>query len=170
MSSGFITESEISEIRKRRQEEWDSVRKADDPLGQYTWRFLFFYYDCGKFLERPEEPYDCRSLFERLQEQKQKKELEYEEAHKLSMYLLTYMHKIFSCMSCYFLIFIWFILQELMLCLQIFICTCGSKEFPGYHTIQTFFNLFSLMINSLFLKSSFKMTRLIIKCYTSSLN
>lgn len=36
MSSGFITETEISEIRKRRQEEWDKVRKADDPLGQYT--------------------------------------------------------------------------------------------------------------------------------------
>lgn len=32
----------------------------------------------------PEEPYDSRSLFERLQEQKQKKEFEYEEAHKLS--------------------------------------------------------------------------------------
>jgi hypothetical protein len=33
---------------------------------------------------RPEEPYDHRSLYERLQEQKQKKDLEYEEAHKLS--------------------------------------------------------------------------------------
>lgn len=36
------------------------------------------------YIERPEEPYDNRSLFERLQEQKQKKDLEYEEAHKLS--------------------------------------------------------------------------------------
>lgn len=34
--------------------------------------------------EAPEEEYDSRSLFERLQEQKQKKDLEYEEAHKLS--------------------------------------------------------------------------------------
>lgn len=33
MSSGFITESEINEARRRRQEEWDRVRKADDPLG-----------------------------------------------------------------------------------------------------------------------------------------
>ncbi|XP_018571248.1 protein FAM192A [Anoplophora glabripennis] len=65
MSSGFITESEAAEIRKRRQEEWEKVRKTDDPL------------------ERPEEPYDPRSLYERLQEQKQKKDLEYEEAHKL---------------------------------------------------------------------------------------
>ncbi|CAG9862109.1 unnamed protein product [Phyllotreta striolata] len=65
MSSGFITESEVAEIRKRRQEEWEKVRKADDPI------------------IRPEEPSDNRSLFERLQEQKQKKDLEYEEAHKL---------------------------------------------------------------------------------------
>lgn len=35
-------------------------------------------------LERPEEPFDSRSLYDRLQEQKQKKDLEYEEAHKLS--------------------------------------------------------------------------------------
>ncbi|CAH1107630.1 unnamed protein product [Psylliodes chrysocephalus] len=65
MSSGFITESEAAEIRKRRQEEWETVRNADDPL------------------VKPEEPYDNRSLFEKLQEQKQKKDLEYEEAHKL---------------------------------------------------------------------------------------
>nr|CAH7737971.1 unnamed protein product [Callosobruchus chinensis] len=65
MSSGFITESEAAEVRKRRQEEWERVRKADDPI------------------ERPEEPYDARSLYERLQEQKQKRELEYEESHKL---------------------------------------------------------------------------------------
>lgn len=65
MSSGFVTESEIVEARKKRQEEWEKVRKPSDPI------------------EMPEEPYDSRSLFDRLQEQKQKKELEYEEAHKL---------------------------------------------------------------------------------------
>ncbi|XP_056639342.1 PSME3-interacting protein isoform X1 [Diorhabda sublineata] len=65
MSSGFITESEVLEIRKRRQEEWEKVRQPNDAL------------------ERPEEPYDNRSLFDKLQEQKQKKDLEYEEAHKL---------------------------------------------------------------------------------------
>jgi len=65
MSSGFITEAEAAEARQKRQEEWDRVRKPEDPL------------------ERPEEPYDHRSLYERLQEQKQKKDLEYEEAHKL---------------------------------------------------------------------------------------
>lgn len=65
MSSGFITESEALEKRKRRQEEWEKVRQPNDAL------------------ERPEEPYDNRSLFDKLQEQKQKKDLEYEEAHKL---------------------------------------------------------------------------------------
>ena len=34
--------------------------------------------------EPPEEKYDPRSLFDRLQEQKNTKDMEYEEAHKLS--------------------------------------------------------------------------------------
>lgn len=33
MSSGFISEAEILENRKLRQEEWDRVRTADQPLG-----------------------------------------------------------------------------------------------------------------------------------------
>ncbi|CAD7089533.1 unnamed protein product [Hermetia illucens] len=65
MSTGFITETEIAEARKKRQEEWEKVRTPDQPL------------------ELPEEPYDSRSLYERLKEQKMKKDLEYEEAHKL---------------------------------------------------------------------------------------
>lgn len=65
MSSGFISEAEITEQRKTRQEEWERVRSADQPL------------------EAPEEPYDPRSLYERLQEQKGKRDMEYEEAHKL---------------------------------------------------------------------------------------
>lgn len=75
MSSGFVTESEAAEARKRRQEEWERVRQPDDPM------------------ERPEEPYDGRSLYERLKEQKTKKDMEYEEAHKLSEYLLI-LHEI----------------------------------------------------------------------------
>lgn len=65
MSSGFISEAEIAEQRRIRQEEWDRVRTADQPL------------------EPPEESYDPRSLYERLQEQKNKRDAEYEEAHKL---------------------------------------------------------------------------------------
>lgn len=65
MSSGFVTETELAEARRKRQEEWEKVRTADQPE------------------EAPEEEYDSRSLYERLQEQKQKKDLEFEEAHKL---------------------------------------------------------------------------------------
>ncbi len=37
----------------------------------------------------PEEPYDSRSLYERLKEQKDKKDFEFDEAHKLSIFSLT---------------------------------------------------------------------------------
>ncbi|KAI5934572.1 PSME3-interacting protein [Manis javanica] len=57
----FVSEAELDERRKRRQEEWEKVRKPEDPE------------------ECPEEVYDPRSLFERLQEQKDRKQQEYEE-------------------------------------------------------------------------------------------
>nr|XP_033799652.1 PSME3-interacting protein [Geotrypetes seraphini]XP_033799653.1 PSME3-interacting protein [Geotrypetes seraphini] len=60
----FVTESELEERRKRRQEEWEKVRKPDDPE------------------ECPEEVYDPRSLYEKLQEQKEQKQQEYEEQFK----------------------------------------------------------------------------------------
>lgn len=92
MSSGFITETEIAEARKQRQAEWEKVRQPDEPLGISTENFYFiflifiFIVFCFKFikLEIPDEPYDSRSLFERLKEQKDRKDLEFEEAHKLS--------------------------------------------------------------------------------------
>lgn len=61
----FVSEAELEEKRKKRQEEWDKVRTAEDPV------------------EAPEEEYDPRSLFERLEEQRLKKQTDYEEAHKL---------------------------------------------------------------------------------------
>ncbi|KAM4573031.1 PSME3-interacting protein [Odontesthes bonariensis] len=64
LSRKFVSESELDEKRKKRQEEWEKVRKPDDPE------------------EAPEEEYDPRSLFDRLQEQKDKKQLEYEEQFK----------------------------------------------------------------------------------------
>lgn len=36
MSSGFITETEVAEARKKRQEEWEKVRQPDEPLGKDT--------------------------------------------------------------------------------------------------------------------------------------
>lgn len=61
----FISESELEENRRRRQEEWEKVRNPDQPL------------------DAPEEEYDPRSLYERLQEQRDKKQAEFEEAHRL---------------------------------------------------------------------------------------
>ena len=48
-----------------------------------------FTSDMFVFIEAPEEDYDHRSLFERLQEQKQKREFEFEEAHRLSKRFFT---------------------------------------------------------------------------------
>ncbi|CAG5958453.1 unnamed protein product [Menidia menidia] len=64
LSRKFVSESELDEKRKKRQEEWEKVRKPEDPE------------------EAPEEEYDPRSLFERLQEQKDKKQQEFEEQFK----------------------------------------------------------------------------------------
>lgn len=33
MSSGFVSERDLEEARRKRQEEWERVRKADQPLG-----------------------------------------------------------------------------------------------------------------------------------------
>ncbi|XP_067652615.1 PSME3-interacting protein-like [Haliotis asinina] len=60
----FVTEDEVEERKRIRQEQWEKVRKADDPL------------------ECPEE--DTRSLYDKLQEQKDKKQQEYEEQFKFS--------------------------------------------------------------------------------------
>uniref|UniRef100_A0A8C4R8I4 Proteasome activator subunit 3 interacting protein 1 n=1 Tax=Eptatretus burgeri TaxID=7764 RepID=A0A8C4R8I4_EPTBU len=60
----FVTEGELEEKRRKRQEEWERVRKPEDPL------------------EQPEEVYDPRSLFEKLQEQKERKQAEFEEPLK----------------------------------------------------------------------------------------
>ncbi|KAM3609148.1 uncharacterized protein V6R79_010203 [Siganus canaliculatus] len=64
LSRKFVSEAELDEKRKKRQEEWEKVRKPEDPQ------------------EAPEEEYDPRSLFERLQEQKDKKQEEFEEQFK----------------------------------------------------------------------------------------
>jgi len=61
----FVSEAELEDRRQKRQEEWEKVRKPEDPV------------------EAPEEEYDPRSLFERLQEQKDKKQAEFEETHRL---------------------------------------------------------------------------------------
>uniref|UniRef100_A0A8C5EZB1 FAM192A/Fyv6 N-terminal domain-containing protein n=1 Tax=Gouania willdenowi TaxID=441366 RepID=A0A8C5EZB1_GOUWI len=64
LSRKFVSEAQLDERRKKRQEEWEKVRKPEDPE------------------EAPEEEYDPRSLFERLKEQKDKKQEEFEEQLK----------------------------------------------------------------------------------------
>ncbi len=32
----FVTEKEIEEVKKKRQEEWEKVRKPDQPLGEVS--------------------------------------------------------------------------------------------------------------------------------------
>lgn len=61
----FETEGEIEDKRRKRQEEWEKVRKPDDPV------------------ECPEKPVDNRCLYDRLEEQKQRKQDEYEEQFAL---------------------------------------------------------------------------------------
>ena len=62
--NNFISEKDIEEKKQKRQEEWEKVRNADDPQ------------------DAPEEEYDPRSLYERLQENKDKKQAEFEEKIK----------------------------------------------------------------------------------------
>jgi hypothetical protein len=42
----FVSESQLEERRKRRQEEWEKVRTADQPLGLTSFQSLFndYYY------------------------------------------------------------------------------------------------------------------------------
>lgn len=65
MSSGFVSENSLEEARQKRQDEWEKVRKAEDPK------------------DVPEEPYDHRSLFERLEENKRVKDAEHAQLHDI---------------------------------------------------------------------------------------
>uniref|UniRef100_A0A914W245 FAM192A/Fyv6 N-terminal domain-containing protein n=1 Tax=Plectus sambesii TaxID=2011161 RepID=A0A914W245_9BILA len=60
----FVSQTELDEQKKKRQEEWEKVRSADQPL------------------EAPDEEYDPRPLYDRLKEVRDKKQAEFEEDHK----------------------------------------------------------------------------------------
>ncbi|KAL3860399.1 hypothetical protein ACJMK2_010524 [Sinanodonta woodiana] len=62
----FVSEDELEEKRRKRQEEWEKVRRPDQPQ------------------DFPEEEIDTRSLYDRLQEQKDKKQQEHDEKFKFS--------------------------------------------------------------------------------------
>ena len=40
----FVSETEIDEIRQKRQEEWEKVRKEDDPLGKPVASYTLYMY------------------------------------------------------------------------------------------------------------------------------
>lgn len=61
---GFETETQIEDRKRKRQEEWEKVRNPDEPETM------------------PEEPFDGRSLFDRLKEQRDKKDADFEESKK----------------------------------------------------------------------------------------
>jgi len=61
----FVSENEIETKRQLRQQQWEQTRRPDQPL------------------EAPEEEYDSRTLFERLKEQRDLKQEEFEESRKL---------------------------------------------------------------------------------------
>ncbi|GMT28612.1 hypothetical protein PFISCL1PPCAC_19909, partial [Pristionchus fissidentatus] len=65
MSSGFVSSSELNEERQKRQDEWDKVRKAEDPI------------------DTPELEVCNKSLFEQLKHNKDKKEVEMAEERAL---------------------------------------------------------------------------------------
>ncbi|TKR93841.1 hypothetical protein L596_008221 [Steinernema carpocapsae] len=65
MTDRFVSSEQLEEDRRKRQEEWELVRKPNDPE------------------QAPEEEYDNRSLFDRLQEVRNKKQAEFDEEHKM---------------------------------------------------------------------------------------
>uniref|UniRef100_A0A0R3S3E5 Nefa_Nip30_N domain-containing protein n=1 Tax=Elaeophora elaphi TaxID=1147741 RepID=A0A0R3S3E5_9BILA len=64
MTDRFVSERELDEAKKRRQKEWEKVRKPTDPE------------------EVPEEEIDNRPLYERLKEVRDRKQAEYDEEHR----------------------------------------------------------------------------------------
>lgn len=68
----FVSESEINEIREKKQAEWDKKRAAAGEEAE------------NMPVVRPEEEIDFRSLAERLEENRMKKEEEHAEKYKLS--------------------------------------------------------------------------------------
>ncbi|CAG9535411.1 unnamed protein product [Cercopithifilaria johnstoni] len=64
MTDRFVSERELNEAKKKRQEEWEKVRKPTDPE------------------EVPEEKVDNRPLYDRLKEIRDRKQAEYDEEHR----------------------------------------------------------------------------------------
>jgi hypothetical protein len=64
----FVTEDSIEEERKKRQAEWEKVRKPSDPI------------------EAPTDNSDNRTLYEKLKEQHEIKKRDFEDQFALSLF------------------------------------------------------------------------------------
>jgi hypothetical protein len=62
----FVTETEIEDVRKKRQEEWEKVRQPHEP----------------EICPDNSAQWDGKTLYQRLQEAKEAKDLEFEEQFK----------------------------------------------------------------------------------------
>ncbi|XP_003371495.1 hypothetical protein Tsp_11582 [Trichinella spiralis] len=78
----FVTEDQLSEERKLRQQEWERVRRSDQPKGEIVFVEFTIVYNLIQ-LEAPEPEIDCRPLYVRLQEQREKSQMEFEESVRL---------------------------------------------------------------------------------------
>ena len=74
----------MEEKKKQRQDEWERVRKPEDPV-EVSNKHLPSHFSQTKNvkfkIQAPEAPIDNRSLFEKLQEQKDLKEMQWQEEH-----------------------------------------------------------------------------------------
>ena len=66
----FITEDSIEEERKKRQTEWEKVRKPSDPV------------------EAPTDNFDNRTLYDKLKEQHEIKKRDFEDQFAFSLFLV----------------------------------------------------------------------------------
>ncbi|OUC46221.1 hypothetical protein D917_07898 [Trichinella nativa] len=78
----FVTEDQLSEERKLRQQEWERVRRSDQPKGEIVFVEFTIVYNLIQ-IEAPEPEIDCRPLYVRLQEQREKSQMEFEESVRL---------------------------------------------------------------------------------------
>ena len=84
----FVNEGKLDEERKRRQAEWERVRKPEDPIGvdliYYDLSFEQHHWWLYLIIEAPAEVFDGRSLYDRLKEQHEIKKKEFEGTFALS--------------------------------------------------------------------------------------
>ncbi len=84
----FVNAGKLDEEIKRRQAEWERVRKKEDPIGKIKWnknsKFFLLKSHSNRIIEAPPEVFDNRTLYDKLKEQHDIKKKEFEDSHSLS--------------------------------------------------------------------------------------